>query len=159
MIDGNSLYVDLGNSIPTQAVGGPIVTSVGRLYAAALPASGPPMLLGEIEYQNANWYSQTSGIVQLKLTADQLKVAQSAPLAIAQSTILQQPAVLAPPPLLAEAGNGAFLRADKFVFRLNPDEAGTTRFYATQFGQPFAGQQISLGYDASSMFGQVLQGP
>ncbi len=159
MIDGDSLFVDLGNSLPTQSVGGPIVSTIGRLYAAALPASGSPVLLGEIEYQNANWYSQTSGIARLKLTPDQLKVAQSAPLAIAQSTILQQPAVLAPPPLLSEAGNGAFLRADKFVFRLNPDEVGTTKLYATAFGQPFSGQQISLGYDASSMFGQVLQGP
>jgi len=100
MIDGDSLLVDLGNSIPTQSVGGPIVTSAGRLYAAALPSSGPPVLLGEIEYQNPHWYRQTSGIVRLKLTAEQIKVAQNAPLAIVQSSILQQPAALASQPLL-----------------------------------------------------------
>ena len=119
MIDGDQLFVDLGNSLPTQSVAGPIVTNIGRLYAAALSADGP-VLLGEIEYQHADWYRQTSGIARLKLTADQLKVAQSAPLAIAQSSILQQPAVLAPPPLMTEAANGTFLRADKFVYRLNP---------------------------------------
>ena len=159
MIDGDSLLVDLGNSIPTQSAGGPIVTGMGKLYAAALPASGPPILLGEIEYQTPNWYSQTSGIVRLKLTADQAKAAQSSPLAIANSSILQQPAALASPPLLAEATNGSFLRADQFVFRLNPGDAATTKFYATTFGQRSPNQQISLGYDPTVMQGQVKQGP
>ena len=127
MIDGDQLFVDLGNSLPTQSVAGPIVTNIGRLYAAALPASGPPVLLGEIEYQHANWYRQTSGIARLKLTPDQLKVAQSAPLAIAQSSILQQPAVLAPPPLMTEAANGTFLRADKFVYRFEPWQYGNRK--------------------------------
>ncbi len=167
MIDGDQLFVDLGNSLPTQSVAGPIVTNIGRLYAAALSADGP-VLLGEIEYQHADWYRQTSGIARLKLTADQLKVAQSAPLAIAQSSILQQPAVLAPPPLMTEAANGTFLRADKFVYRLNPPNplnplnagnTATAKFYATVFGKRFSGQQISLGYDVTAMQGQVTQGP
>jgi Ferritin-like len=159
MIDGDSLLVDLGNTLPTQSAGGPLVTSIGRLYAAVLPASGPPILFGEIEYQNVNWYKQTSGIVRLKLTPDQLKVAQSSQLAIAQSSILQQPPVLATAPLLTEASNGVFVRADKFVFRLNPGETATTKLYATTFGQRSPGQQISLGYDPSVMQGQVTQGP
>jgi hypothetical protein len=71
---------------------------------------------------------------------------------------LQQPAVLASPPLLAEANNGAFLRADKFVFRLNPGESATAKLYATTFGARSAGQQISLGYDPSVMQSFVKQG-
>src|SRR5262249_12714962 len=39
MIDGDTLLIDLGNSMPTQSVAGPLVTTMGRLYAAALPAS------------------------------------------------------------------------------------------------------------------------
>jgi hypothetical protein len=159
MIDGDTLWLDLGNSLPTQSIGGPIAASAGKLYAAAYPTSGPPVLLGEIEYQNGNWYQQTSGIARLRLTPAQLNVAQSAPLAIAPSSILQQPAVLAPPALLSEAANGTFLRADTFVFRLNPGDTATTKLYAAQFGKPFAGQQISLGYDASAMFGNISQGP
>ena len=159
MIDGDSLLVDLGNSIPTQSAGGPIVTSMGKLYAAALPANGSPLLLGEIEYQIPNWYSQTSGIVRLKLTKDQLKAAQISPLAVATSSILQQPPALASPPLLAEASNGAFLRADRFVFRLNPGDSATTKLYATTFGERSPSQQISLGYDPTVMQGQVTQGP
>lgn len=159
MIDGDSLLVDLGNSIPTQAAGGPIVTGMGKLYAAALPASGAPLLLGEIEYQTPNWYTQTSGIVRLKLTKDQLKAAQSSPLAIAASSILQQPPALASPPLLAEASNGVFLRADQFVFRLNPGDTATTKLYATTFGERSSRQQITLGFDPTVMQGQVTQGP
>jgi hypothetical protein len=158
MIDGNSLLLDLGNSIPTQSAGGPIVTNVGRLYAAALPANKPPVLLGEIEYQNPDWYTQTSGIVRLTLTADQIKIAQSSPLAITASSIIQQPATLAPPPPLVEASDGAFLRADQFVFRLNPGDSATTRLYATRFGKRWAGQQISLGYDPTVMQSFISQG-
>lgn len=132
MIDGDSLLVDLGNSIPAQSAGGPLVTNLGRLYAVALPADGP-VLLREIEYQVPNWYSQTAGITTLKLTAEQLKVAENAPLAIAQSSIIQQPPALAPPPLLSEAGNGAFLRADQFVFRLNPGDKATTKALRYKF--------------------------
>ena len=157
MIDGDSLLLDLGNSIPTQAAGGPILTGMGKLYAAALPANGTPVLLGEIEYQTPDWYSQTSGIVRLELTKDQLKAAQSSPLAIAASSILQQPPALASQPLLAEASNGTFLRADQFVFRLNPGDAATIKLYATTFGQRSPNQQISLGYDPTVMQGQVTQ--
>jgi hypothetical protein len=159
MIDGDSLLVDLGNSIPTQSAGGPIVTGMGKLYAAALPTNGAPVLLGEIEYQVPNWYSQTSGIARLELNKDQLKVAQGSPLAIATSSILQQPPALASPPLLAEASNGAFLRADQFVFRLNPGDSATTKLYATTFGERSPSQKISLGYDPTVMQGQVTQGP
>lgn len=158
LIDGSSLFIDLGNSLPTTSVGGPISTPSGQLYAAAVQANGPK-LLGEIDYKSENWYQKTSGIVELKLNPDQLNAAQGSPLAITQSSILLQPAVLATPPLLVEAADGTFLRADNFVFRLNPGETASTKFYATKFGVRYAGQQISLGYDPSVMQGQVLQGP
>jgi hypothetical protein len=62
-------------------------------------------------------------------------------------------------PLLAEALDGTWLRADQFVFRLNPGDNVCTRLYLTTFGQRAANQQISLGYDASIMQGQIDQGP
>jgi hypothetical protein len=142
VIDGDVLLVDLGNSLPTQSPAGPIVTTLGRLYAAALSASGP-VRLGEIEYTDPNWYAQTAGIAALELAPDQLKLAQNSPLAIAQSSASR--------PLLSEAANGAFLRADKFVFRLDPGETATTTLYATRFGQRYAKQPISLGYDPKVM--------
>jgi hypothetical protein len=69
LIDGDSLFLDLGNTIPTQSAGGPIVTNIGQIYAAALPTNAPPVLLGEIHYQNSDWYAKTTGIVQLKADA------------------------------------------------------------------------------------------
>lgn len=158
LIDSDSLFVDVGNSFPTQSVGGPIQTNLGRLYVAAMSPTGPT-LLGEIEYQAPNWYTQTSGITMLRLTADRLQLAKTSPLVIGQSSITQPPLALAPPPLLSEAGNGTFLRADQFVFRLNPGDKATAKLYATAFGQPMADQQIALGYDSSAMQGQVQQGP
>ncbi len=62
-------------------------------------------------------------------------------------------------PLLAEAPNGKWLRADQFVFRLNPGQQESTTFYATQFGRRYGNQKISLGYDPSIMAGQTVQGP
>jgi len=90
LIDGSSLFIDLGNSLPTTSAGGGTSTAAGQLYAAAVQANGTPMLLGEIDYRSENWYRRTSGIVELKLNPDQLKAAKSSPLAIAQSSILLQ---------------------------------------------------------------------
>ena len=60
---------------------------------------------------------------------------------------------------MTEAANGTFLRADKFVYRLDPGDMATAKLYATVFGKRFPGQQISLGYDVTVMQGQVTQGP
>ena len=146
------LTLDLGNSLPTQSAGGPLV-DLGRLYAALLPATGNPILLGEIGYLMPSWYEQTAGIVSFWLTPDQLKKAAAMPLGIVQSGSqgLQ--------PVLSEAADGKFLQADSFVFRLNPGDKASTTFYATTFGKRAANQQISLGYDASIMAGQTTQGP
>ncbi len=152
VIDGNSLVLDLGNSIPTQSSGGPLATAQGA-GAAVLPSNGPPVLLGEIEFATPGWYAQTAGVVSLTLSADQLRLAQANPLAIVQ------PANLQAPPLLAESPNGAFVRADRYVFRMDPGDKQSTKFYATQFGQPWANQPISFAYDPTSMQGQVVQGP
>ncbi len=146
------LELDLGNSLPTQSPAGPLV-DLGRLYAAILPASGLPVLLGEIDYRGPNWYEQSAGIVALRLDPARLNQAVQAPLGVVQSgaTGFQ--------PLLAEDSGGAWLRADSFVFRLNPGESARTTFYATTFGRRASGQKISLGYDPSIMAGQTIQGP
>jgi hypothetical protein len=152
LIDGDMLMLDVGNSLPTQSVGGPLLDS-GKLYAAILPANGPPVLIGEIEYRSSHWYEQTAGVVAFKLDPARLSQAAQAPLGVVQYGLggFQ--------PLLAEDPGGAWLRADTFVFRLNPKESAKTMFYATTFGRPAAGQKISLGYDPSIMFGQTDQGP
>ncbi len=72
-IDGESLFLNLGNSLPTQSPGGPLV-DLGKLYAALLPPNKPPVLLGQIEYDDTDWYQQTAGIVTFRLNPAQLNL-------------------------------------------------------------------------------------
>lgn len=151
-IKDSVLTLDLGNSLPTQSAGGPIV-SQGQLYAALLPpAPDKPVLLGEIRYQDPDWYEKTSGIVTLPLSDEQVKLSSKLPLGIVQSSQLPYQA-----PLLSEIPQ--WVRADEFVFRLNPGDSVTTTLYALQFGAPLSSQQLSVNYDASAMVSQTVQGP
>lgn len=154
-VDGDVFSIDLGNSLPTQSAGGPLA-NVGRLYLASLPANGAPVLIDEIDYQSPGWYEQTSGIVSLKLSDAQVSQASGTPLGV---VVWNNNFPQGFYPLLAEASNGAFLRADDFVFRLNPGESESTTFYATTFGERASGMKISLGYDPTQMQGQADQGP
>jgi hypothetical protein len=149
---GDTLTVDLGNSMATQSPGGPLVDQ-GSLYLALQPSTGNPVVLGEIEYLRPRWYERTAGIASFKLSPDQLKQAASTPLTLLQSGDqgLQ--------PLLAEPANGLWVRADDYVFRLDPGDTATTTFYVQSFGQPAANQTVSLNYDPSIMQGQTKQGP
>lgn len=151
-IDQQILMLDLGNSLPTTSPGGPFA-DIGRIYAALLPGDQDPVLIEEICYSTPNWYQRTAGIATIALTADQVQQASMTPLGIVQSS--SQGIV----PILAERSDGSFLRADDFVFRLNPGEEAHTKFYATKFGQRAVGQKISLGYDPTIMQQQTTQGP
>ena len=150
------LHLDLGNSMPAQSVGGPI-SDQGNLYLAIAPANGNPVLLKEIAYRHPDWYEANSGIVSIPLSAEQALLASTNPLIIAPATILD-PATSAVP-LLTEAPDGTYVRADNFVFRMDPGDKQVARFYATVFGKPFANQPIALTNDASIMQGQATQGP
>jgi hypothetical protein len=43
---------------------------------------------------------------------------------------------------ISEPDSGLFVRADQFVFRLNPGEHVSADVYATRFGQPYAGAAV-----------------
>jgi hypothetical protein len=154
-INGSILSLDLGNSLPTQSAGGPLADT-GQLYLALLPSNAAPVLLGEVEYRDSGWYEETAGIVSFRLTDSQLTQVEQTPLGIVQWNNNYPQGFL---PLLAESANGTWLRADRFVFRLNPGDKKSTTFYATAFGKPMSNEQISLGYDATQMATQTQQGP
>ena len=116
---------------------------MGSLYAAILPSSGAPVLLGEIGYQGSNWYTRTGGVVSFPLTADLVKLATANPVAVVQS------AATGPQPLLLESPT--FVRADQFVFRFNPPQTLAAEFWATALGNPAANQPIALAYDPTMM--------
>ena len=107
------LTIDLGNSLPTQSSGGPLADT-GPLSLALLPAGGVPVPIGPIEYSAADWYPLTAGVVSFRLTPDQAKLAATTPLAVVP------PGGVGPQAFLAEPATGLWLRADSYVFRLDP---------------------------------------
>jgi len=151
-IDGEFLSVDLSNSLSTQSVGGPLA-DLQQLAVALIPPGQAPVLLGDVAYNNPDWYATTAGIATIRLTAEQQRLAENTPLAIVQ---IAGPLIT---PVLSESPDGIFLRADEYVFRLNPGDHAETTFYATRFGRRIGDQQITLAYDPSAMQSQVTQGP
>lgn len=161
----STLLVDLGNSIPTSSVGGPM-NDIGTLQMAIVPAKGAPVLLGPINYLYRGWYEVNAGIQAFPLTPKQLALAQKSPLAVVQTNGTQIVATL-----LSENKEGAFARTDQFVYRLDSrattdtssdDELIITRkevtLYATKFGRPQPNQAFKLLFDNSAMLGQQDQG-
>ena len=52
----------------------------------------------------------------------------------------------ASPPPLIENASSSLLRADRYVYRLNPGDEATVDLYLTKFGKPAAGETIALAY-------------
>ena len=151
-LDGDVLTLDLGNSLPTGSSAGPLADT-GPLSLALLPAGGAPVPIGPIDYTSPDWYPLSAGIVSFRLTPDQVKLAATAPLGVVP------PGGGAAQAFLAEAATGLWLRADSYVFRLDPGETAHTTFYATTFGRRAGGLEVVLAYDATIMQGQTTQGP
>jgi hypothetical protein len=130
------------------------------------PASGeptlPPGVIGVLkaaEYADggtvAAWYDKTAGIVVFPpdrpLTDAELAGSDAAPLALfaaagaryggAQPAGGQEPGGTA---VAAEPADGLFVRADQFVFRLDPGEEAAVGLYATRFGRPLQGAGIVI---------------
>lgn len=137
------LTLDMGNSVPSTSVGGPPDPAVGAL-ALAVPAAeaGEYEQLGTIDYSEAA-YTSTAGVQDFSATADQL----AKPLAIIRAAARKGAT-----PLLAEHPSGQYVRADQFVFRLNPldaerpalGDAPIVEIIATRFGEAAARQRIDL---------------
>ena len=138
------LLLDLGNSISTTTPGGPVNPALGDLQLAILPGGSAPILIGPVNYQAPNWYPDTAGIQEFSLQDFQVK---NVPLGIVQ---LDADGNVSPP-LLQEDSKGFFVRADTFVFRLNPGETAAVNFWATQFGEPAPQQQINLAQDPNTV--------
>jgi hypothetical protein len=160
VVDGKAgkIYLDLGNSLPTQSFGGPF-TNIGALSiaCATVDASGDTHMLplGEVDYDYLapKWYEKTAGVVALPhdraLTADELNTVAANPLVIRLGPV--QP--WQEPSAVWESPNGLYVRADKFVFRLNPGEDAEIHLYGSQYGQPYAGARVICYLDASGIGG------
>ena len=125
------LRLDLGNALP-------LATPVGApadLGPLTLTAGGTE--LGQVtDYTAAGWYESTAGVVTLPLSEEQLGAARSTPLALSSTD--------APVQTVAEASDGVHVRADTFVFRMDPGATADVSIYATKFGVPAEGISIDL---------------
>lgn len=157
------VLVDLGNSIPTQAdistnpptqspTGPPV--DVGTLAVAIIPEDGgSPTILGDYDY-SLSAYLATAGVQEYSVTAQQLAALAGTPLGV-----IQTPAPGASPAtVLQESPTGAYINAIQPVFRMNPGESATAELIALQFGEPAAGQEISLQFDNGPLEQQAPPG-
>jgi hypothetical protein len=112
----------------------------------APPSTPPPRFprpigtLAAAEYTAPAWYPTTAGIAAFPpdrpLTDDELAAAETSPLT------LYAPCAGVWTLAVGEPANGLFVRADQFVFRLNPGDEADVDLYATRFGQPYAGAGV-----------------
>ncbi|MFN2606952.1 MAG: hypothetical protein ABR511_03500 [Acidimicrobiales bacterium] len=140
------VYLDLGNALPTNGPGGPPL-DVGEVALYQFPPpdqSSQPLLLGSVPsatYTDPAWYPATAGVVAFPadrpLTGAELDRVDGNPLAVVLTPAGGQPTVA-----ITEPPGGVFVRADQFVYRLNPGEEATVRLYATRFGHPHRGEAV-----------------
>lgn len=137
------LFLDLGNAITSSTPGGPL----NDLGALTVSVAGSTTPLGTIPsqgtggYAGTSWYPQTAGIVALPLTAAQIQSCKAAPITISGNSGVT----------ISEWASGAFVRADRFVYRLSPGSGEMVSVVAMQFGQPMVNAGITFTFDSSGL--------
>jgi hypothetical protein len=141
--DTKLLTADFGNCLPIVHADGTLY-DVGRIYLAVSKHDGikpgqsvtesDVAIVGEIPYKTPDWY-RLAGVVDLPYGRDAWlqKNVGARPLLLVQAARSNGYDVL-----VCEADDGAYVRADNQVQRLNPGDAGEVRFYGTRFGKPAA---------------------
>ena len=140
------VYVDVGNALTVAADG--TFNDVGLL---SLECAGPaPITLGDIPYLAPDWYRDTAGIAVLpadrELTDNEMRTVASNPLALTLTQPSKQPVVA-----IAEPPSGLWVRADRFVYRLDAGDSAEVRIAATRFGQPYGGATVTLAFDPARL--------
>ena len=142
------VVIDLGNSIPSTKPAGP-PPDLGVLQVAVVPPSGSPSILGKYDY-SLPAYLTTAGVQEFPATPEQLKLLESTPLGIVQTT---KPGK-APITPLREGANCTYINATQIVYRMNPGDVADVELIAVRFGKPVGGQKIKLAFANEA----VLQG-
>ena len=131
----SQVFLDLGNSLRTGPKGN--ISESRNLTLAVKKGYQDYKNLNSIDYQTENWYEQNGGIVSIKLTDEQLTLAQTYPLAVVSENVS----------LIEEVPD--YVRADQFVFRMNPGEETEIDFYASHLGKLKSGQAIICQFQES----------
>lgn len=96
--------------------------------------------IGKIEYSHPDWYMGTSGILTFPLSDEQLDLVGNFPLAIITNIVNTLNNVFSLKTTQKATAiykeSVEYIRADNFVFRLDPDDLCSVDFYATNLGKP-----------------------
>lgn len=154
-VGSDTIGADLGHALLIDDAAGTI-TDVGKWLEAGhtkalaigfAPPDGaaPPLrddevtLLGEAPIMERDWYLRTGGIAEWRVDSSSMQTAASSPLFLYLRT--DEGLV----PLAGETREGLFMRADRFVCRLEPQAEATVSFKVSRFGAPASGITIALG--------------
>jgi len=168
--DGNSITVDFGNSFPIQTAESGLM-DVGQIFVGVLTSNpsaiqatvtaSQVVMVGEVPYSTDDWYTQTAGVQTFDLSNN----------SVARQLLKENPLVVLTPIanangytiLLQESIDGLYVRADNFVYRIDPGETQKLEFYADRFGVPLSNATIALsatqGFMGGSGGGQNISPP
>lgn len=151
--DGKSICLNLGNSLPTELPGTtPWADKLGSLWLVAFPGGDVSATnaksLVEIPY-GQSFITEQAGFFMATLAADYSET----PLGL--MSVVEGGGASTSSIILSEDRNGYYLRADQFVYRMNPSEPTTDAFsrgdtntvqiHALKFGSPVAdGTEITM---------------
>jgi hypothetical protein len=128
--DSRKVFVDIGNSFPIGAHG----DFSGQGDVTLVAGSGPAaVVLGPLNYTDKGSYATTAGVYELP-AGRQLTDAELA-------AIARQPLHLmaADQTIASESDDGIYVRAEQFVFRIDPGASQSTDLIVTKFGLPMQG--------------------
>jgi hypothetical protein len=157
IVEPKQIVLDFGNSL--QFSTGGVVHESRDLHLVIDTGNSTKssfVEIGKINYSNPNWYMETSGICTFLLTEEQIKLAQNNPLAIVKVTIgskdvFAEANIASLTPVFNESVE--YVRADKFVFRLEPDDKCSVSFYASKLGKRYADAEIIIQDDTQNFLG------
>jgi hypothetical protein len=134
-----TITFDFGNSFPIDASGS-VSSFPGPLQAVIQPASGAPIVLGEIDTSDAAY--RNTGFVQ-EFKADPHDLA-NAPTAVAVQSAPAHGSPARSVMILAENPTGAYVNVAPYVMRLSPGDVAVATLWANLFEKPAANVTINL---------------
>ena len=149
--DGMSVTADFGNSFQIESANSGLL-NIGTVSLGVLTTNPSQVLatvdanqlvvIGEVPYLTADWYTRTAGVQTFDLTKNTAAraVIGSCPLVVVSPI----PGSTSSTVLLQESVDGLYVRADQFVFRINPGESRNIDFYASKFGVPLPNVAVNL---------------
>lgn len=149
------VILDLGNSLQFSSAEKINETRDLRLAINAGTAAAPTYTeIGKINYDAPGWYMKTAGVCTFPLSAEELKNATKFPLCIisAVSTpndVFTKQVETTYSPVFVESVE--YVRADQFVYRLDPGDKCSIQFYATHLGKRLPNATIQVRDQTASI--------